>query len=154
MSRHGVSGQVGCVLPLACVGALRIGANAGLHRLREIRGSGAGGVGRAAGVLGAEGLGASGKRDGKPQVAVEFLAVRRGDIPLCGADKRLAQVSEGVIEMCHCLGEGGLHRFGRIAGQVLDVPREPVSRADQRLDEVVPGLVCAGKLRPRLIGDS
>ena len=55
--------------------------------------------------------------------------------------------------MCHCLGEAGLHRFGRIAGKVLDAPREPVSRADQRLDEVIPGLACAGKLRPRLIGD-
>ena len=38
MSRHGVSGQVGCVLPLACVGALRIGENAGLHWLREVQG--------------------------------------------------------------------------------------------------------------------
>ena len=86
--------------------------------------------------------------------AIEFPGVRWGDIPLCGADKRLAQVPEGVIKVCHCLGEASLHRFGRIAGKVLDAPRESVSRADQRLDEVIPGLVCAGKFRPRLIGDS
>ena len=29
--RHGVSGQVGCVVPRACVGALRIGENTGVH---------------------------------------------------------------------------------------------------------------------------
>ena len=61
---------------------------------------------------------------------------------------------ESVIKVCHCLGEASLHRFGRIAGEVLDAPRESVSRADQRLDEVIPGLACAGKFRPRLIGDS
>jgi hypothetical protein len=105
------------------------------------------------GVLGAEGLGASGKRDGTPQVAVEFPGVRCCDIPFCGADKRLAQVPEGVIKMCHCFGDAGLHRFGRFAGKVLDAPRESVSRADQRLDEVIPGFVCAGKFRPRLIDD-
>jgi hypothetical protein len=38
MSRHGVSGQVGCVLPRACIGALRIGENTGLHWLREVQG--------------------------------------------------------------------------------------------------------------------
>ena len=110
-------------------------------------------VRRAAGVLGAEGLGASGKRDGNPQVAVDFPGVGWGDIPLGGADKSLAQVSEGVIKVCHCVGEAGMHRLGRIAGEVLDVPCESVSRADQRLDEVIPGLTCAGELRPRLIGD-
>ena len=62
-------------------------------------------------------------------------------------------MAEGVIKMCHRLGEAGLHRLGSIAGKVLDAPGEPVSGADQRLDEVVPGLVYAGKFRPRLIGD-
>jgi hypothetical protein len=38
MSRHGVSGLVGCVLPRACIGALRIGENTGLHWLREVQG--------------------------------------------------------------------------------------------------------------------
>ena len=121
---------------------------------REIRGGGAGGVRRAAGIPGAEGLGAPGKGDGKPQVAVEFAGFRCCDISLGGADKSLAQVSEGVIKVCHCPGEAGMHRFGCIAGKILDIPREPVSRADQRLDEVIPGLACAGKFRPRLIGDS
>jgi hypothetical protein len=121
---------------------------------REIRGGGADGVRRAAGIPGAEGLGAPGKRDGKPHFAVDFPGGRWGDIPLGGADESLAQVSEGVIKVCHCPGEAGLHRFGCIAGKVLDVPREPVSGADQRLDEVIPGLACAGKLRPRLLGGS
>jgi len=140
-------------------GAGRRSRRGGPHRgragggAREIRGGGAGGVRRAAGIPGAEGLGASGKWDGNPHVAVDFLGVGWGDIPLCGADKSLAQVSEGVIKVCHCLGEAGIHRFGCIAGKVLDVPRESVSGADQCLDEVIPGLACAGKLRPRLIGD-
>jgi len=38
MPRHRVSGQVGCVLPRACVGALRIGENTDLHWLREVQG--------------------------------------------------------------------------------------------------------------------
>jgi len=63
-------------------------------------------------------------------------------------------VPESVIEVRDCLGEASLHRFGRIAGEVLDAPCESVSGADQRLDEVIPGFVCAGKFRPRLIDDS
>jgi len=38
MSRHGVSGLVGCVLPRACIGALHIGQNTGPHWLREVQG--------------------------------------------------------------------------------------------------------------------
>ena len=83
----------------------------------EIRGSDADGQRRAAGILGAEGLGASRKRNGEPQPAVEFLGVRCCDVPLCGADEGLAQVPERVIKVCHCLGEGSLHRFGRIAAE-------------------------------------
>jgi len=38
MSRRGAPGLLRCVLPRACVGALGIGGNTGLHWLREVQG--------------------------------------------------------------------------------------------------------------------